>query len=100
MHRFLTMKRLSALFFLVFAVSIGGMFAYQAVWKAPGERCEAGGRWWDPEHRICAQPISIAEITGRPEDKLGAFEGAVKTAPASERESLIKMWFAKHPRDA
>ena len=33
---------------------------------APGDRCEAGGKWWDPESQVCAQPISIAEITGRP----------------------------------
>ena len=66
MHRLLTMKRLSLLFLATFAVLVGGVFAWQALVVAPGERCEAGGKWWDPQDRICAQPISIAEITGRP----------------------------------
>lgn len=66
MNRLLTMKRLSILFLATFAVLIGGMFAYDAIIIAPGDRCEAGGKWWDPEGRECAQPISIAEITGRP----------------------------------
>ncbi len=66
MHRLLTMKRLSVLFLSAFAVLTGGMFAYDAIVVAPGDRCEAGGKWWDPQGRVCAQPISIAEITGRP----------------------------------
>ncbi|MDQ3126014.1 MAG: hypothetical protein M3Q74_10495 [Pseudomonadota bacterium] len=66
MHRLLTMKRLSVLFLTTFAVLVGAMFAWQALVIAPGDRCENGGQWWDPEARVCAQPISIAEITGRP----------------------------------
>ena len=66
MNRLLTMKRLSILFLSIFAVLMAGMFAYERLVVAPGDRCEAGGKWWDPETRVCAQPISIAEITGRP----------------------------------
>ena len=66
MHRLLTMKRLSVLFLCTFAVAVGLTFAWQGLVKAPEERCEAGGKWWDPQDRICAQPISIAEITDRP----------------------------------
>lgn len=66
MHRLLTMKRLSVMFLACFAILMGGMFAYEALVVAPGDRCEAGGRWWDPKSGVCAQPISIAEITGRP----------------------------------
>ncbi len=66
MNRLLTMKRLSILFLSIFAVLMAGMFAYERLVVAPGDRCEAGGRWWDPEGKVCAQPISIAEITGRP----------------------------------
>ncbi len=66
MHRLLSMKRLSILFLSIFAVLLAGMFAYERLIVAPGDRCEAGGKWWDPETRVCAQPISIAEITGRP----------------------------------
>jgi hypothetical protein len=66
MHRLLTMKRLSILFLATFAVLLAGMFAYENLVVAPGDRCEDGGKWWDSEARVCAQPISIAEITGRP----------------------------------
>ena len=57
MHRLLTMKRLSVLFLSTFAVLVGATFAWQALVKAPGERCEARGMWWDPSARMCAQPI-------------------------------------------
>ena len=66
MHRLLTMKRLSVLFLSLFAVLLAGMFAYENLVVAPGDRCEDSGKWWDAEARICAQPISVAEITGRP----------------------------------
>lgn len=66
MNRLLTMKRLSIAFLVTFAVLIGAMFTYDAIVVAPGDRCEAGGKWWDPDGRVCAQPVSIAEITGRP----------------------------------
>jgi len=66
MHRLLTMKRLSVIFLTTFAVLLGGVFAYRALVIAPEDRCETGGGWWDRETEICARPISIAEITGRP----------------------------------
>lgn len=66
MHRLLTMKRLSVLFLCTFLVLVGATFAWQVLVQAPGDRCEAQGKWWDASGRVCAQPISIAEITGRP----------------------------------
>jgi len=66
MHRLLTMKRLSVLFLSMFALVMASMFVWEALVVRPGDRCEEGGRWWDPQTRVCAQPISIAEITGRP----------------------------------
>jgi len=66
MKRFLTIRRLSVLFFGIFSLMIAGVFVFQRYWMEPGERCEAQGKWYDMESRICAQPISIAEITGRP----------------------------------
>lgn len=78
MHRLLTMKRLSILFLALFAVLVGAMFAWQALVIAPGERCENGGKWWDPEGRECAQPVSIAEITGRPNPGERAAASAAK----------------------
>jgi hypothetical protein len=78
MHRLLTMKRLSILFLSIFAVLLAGLFAYETMVVAPGDRCEAGGRWWDPDGRVCAQPISIAEITGRPNPGERAAASAAK----------------------
>ena len=66
MKRFLTFPRLAMIFFGLFGVAIVGIFVLQDYWVAPGKRCEAAGRWYDMDSRICAQPISIAEITGRP----------------------------------
>ena len=66
MHRFLSIKRLSFMFFGLFAVLVAGAMTFQAFWLNPGKRCEAAGKWYDMDNRICAQPISIAEITGRP----------------------------------
>ena len=66
MKRFLTFPRLAMLFAGVFGLAVIGIFALQDYWVAPGKRCEAAGKWYDMDNRICAQPISIAEITGRP----------------------------------
>ncbi len=95
MHRLLTMKRLSVLFLSIFAVLLAGMFAYENLVVAPGDRCEEGGRWWDAETRICAQPISIAEITGRPNpgERAAASDAknrellAIETGLASQRRA-------------
>lgn len=67
MNRFLTIRRLSFIFFGLFAVVLAGVFALQRFWVDPGDRCTAQGYWYDIETRICAQPIYIPDITGRPE---------------------------------
>lgn len=66
MKRFLTFPRLSMLFLGVFGVMLAGIFVLQSYWVDPGERCEAAGKWYDIESRVCAQPIYIPDITGRP----------------------------------
>ena len=67
MNRFLTMRRLSILFFGLFAVFVAGAFAFQRFYVAPAEQCEQSGRWWYEEGRECVQPIYLPNITGRPE---------------------------------
>lgn len=59
------MKRITLLFGLVFAVAVLGVLGFQRYWVAPGDRCEAGGGWWDMNSRTCAIPIYIPDITGR-----------------------------------
>ncbi|HEV2081430.1 MAG TPA: hypothetical protein VGR32_03145 [Brevundimonas sp.] len=61
MHRLLTFKRLSVIFLTAFAACFALILAYEHFVRAPGERCEEQGKWWDPEGRVCAQPISVAE---------------------------------------
>lgn len=67
MKRFLTLPRLAAVFFTVFSLALVGLFVMQRVWIDPGDRCADKGWWYDMETRICAQPIYIPDITGRPE---------------------------------
>lgn len=66
MKRFLTFPRLAMIFTAAFALVVAGIFVLQDYWVAPGKKCEAEGKWYDMDNRICAQPISIAQITGRP----------------------------------
>ena len=98
MHRLLTMKRLSVIFLATFAVLLGGMFAWRALVIAPGDRCEADGGWWDPDATICAYPISIAEVTGRP---IG--QSRAEASDAKNRELIAiedRLAAAKAARDA
>lgn len=112
MKRFLSFRRLSIIFAGLFAIMLVGLFAFQYFWVEPGEKCARKGHWYDMETRICAQPIYIPDITGRPEgvsraeasaamnkdlvDKeaqLAAYNRAKKAATEAERarvESLTK----------
>lgn len=72
MKRFLTLPRLAAIFFSVFAVALAGIFIFQRLWVEPGEQCLKNGGWYDLETRICARPIYIPDITGRAEGETRA----------------------------
>ena len=83
--------RLKLVFLALFAISVVAVFGYHAYFVWPGERCEAQGDWWDPDTRICAQPVLISDITGRtiPERKAAearaaAAKAAAEAAPAAE----------------
>ncbi len=80
MHRFLSIKRLSFMFFGLFAVLVAGAMTFQAFWLNPGKRCEAQGNWYDVETRICATPIYVPNITGRPAGMSRAEASAAKNA--------------------
>ncbi len=98
MKRFLTIRRLSVLFFSIFGLMMVGVFVFQRYWMEPGERCEAEGKWYDMESRICAQPISIAEITGRPIGVSRADASAEKNKELVEIEDQLNA--QKRARDA
>lgn len=85
MNRFLSMKRLSILFFGLFGVLVAGTLVFQSVWIEPGERCKRDGKWYDIESRTCAQPIYIPDITGRP---AGVTRAA---ASAAQNRELVEL---------
>ncbi len=64
--------RLKIFFLGVFAVSCALVWGYQLLWVAPAKKCESHGRWWDPSSRVCATPIYLPNLTGRPAGKLNA----------------------------
>jgi len=72
-------SRLHFAYLGLFLIACGGIFAYQALYVWPIERCEAQGLWWDPQDHICATPIPIWRITGRRPDAGAA------SRPASAR---------------
>src|SRR5215217_4434009 len=61
-----TIDRLKLVFLGIFAVMCAGLWAYQIFYVWPAKRCDADGMWWDRSTRICAQPIYVPSITGRP----------------------------------
>ncbi|HEX6866214.1 MAG TPA: hypothetical protein VF122_05675 [Caulobacteraceae bacterium] len=62
-----TINRLKLIFLAVFFIGAVAAWVYQVWWAIPQKQCEADGKWWDAGTRICAQPIYIPDITGRPE---------------------------------
>jgi len=80
-------NRLKLVFLGVFAVLTAGVFGYHAYFVWPGERCEAKGRWWDPETRICARPVLISDITGRTLPERKAAEAARAAALANDGQA-------------
>ncbi|QTC90491.1 hypothetical protein [Brevundimonas goettingensis] len=87
MKRFLSIKRLSFMFFGLFAVLVAGAMTFQAFWLNPGKRCEADGNWYDVESRTCATPIYIPDITHRPAGVTRAEASAAKNAELVKLEN-------------
>jgi hypothetical protein len=65
MKRFLTIRRLSIMFIGLFALSLGGLFAWESYYKTPADKCAEKGQWWYPEERRCLTPIYLPDITRR-----------------------------------
>lgn len=78
MNPYLSMKRLTLLFFGLFAILVAVALVYQRVWADPGERCEASGNWYDISTRTCATPVYLPDITGRPAGVTRAEASAAK----------------------
>ncbi len=95
--------KLKLVFLGVFFFACCAVWAYELLVIAPAKKCEAHGNWWDPQGRVCATPIYLPNLTGRPVGALSpaqlkARAEAVKTdqakllglAPASAQTSSAK----------
>jgi hypothetical protein len=49
----------------LFFFACAGVYAYEALYVWPAQKCESNGGWWDPKDRACATPVPIWRITGR-----------------------------------
>jgi hypothetical protein len=74
-------NRLRIVFLVLFALGAGASWGYQLFWAKPRKECEARGHWWSNYKRVCAYPIDITQITGRPLDAPPMPRAA--TAPAA-----------------
>lgn len=61
------LTRLKYTFLALFAVACAGVWAYQLLYARPEARCEASGRWWSSEERVCGTPVRLSRLTGRPD---------------------------------
>ena len=61
-----TIDRLKLIFLGIFAVMCAAVWAYQIFYVWPAKRCDAESGWWDRGARICAQPLYVPSLTGRP----------------------------------
>ena len=73
-------NRLRIVFLVLFALGAGASWGYQLLWAKPRKECESRGHWWSNRKRVCAYPIDITQITGRP---IGAPAAASPAAPAA-----------------
>jgi hypothetical protein len=58
--------RLKIFFLGLFVLACVIVWVGQFLWLDPAKRCESHGAWWDPSARICATPIFLPRLTGRP----------------------------------
>jgi hypothetical protein len=87
MNRFI--DRLKLFFLGVFAIACVAVWVYQLFWAAPAKRCESHGNWWDSASRVCATPIYLPNLTGRPAVKLTPAQLKARAEEAKAREAQI-----------
>ena len=78
-----TLFRLKILFLILFLIGAAGSVAYHLMWVLPSRECAARGGWWAPRSRVCATPIDITHITGRPRGSPPAAQPEPAAQPAS-----------------
>jgi len=82
--------RLKLFFLGVFFISCVAVWTYQLLWVAPEKKCESHGNWWDPFSRVCATPLYLPNLTGRPAGTLSpqALKARAQAANAAEAKVL------------
>jgi hypothetical protein len=80
-------NRLMFGFAAVFVVGVVCAFAYQIMVVIPAQKCEGAGAWWEPKSRVCATPIFLPHITGRPIGVAARAQAAQAGLPEAERRS-------------
>ena len=94
----LTGRRIWMVFAALFVVAMGGVLAFEQIYRQPGKRCEANGGWWDMGSRVCGQVIYIPDITGRAEGE--SREAASRRNAAEIIRLEHEMQVAEAARDA
>lgn len=61
-----SINRLKIIFMGIFAAAVVGIWTYELLWVWPSKDCAKAGGWWDGGKRICAAPVFIPSLTGRP----------------------------------
>lgn len=85
-----SIPRLKLIALGLFAVACCVIWSVQVFYVWPRDRCEARGNWWDPQARVCATPISISKLTGRPNrtaTPAGPDQPAPRVAPGVQSTS-------------
>jgi len=49
----------------IFVLISAGLWAYEAIFVWPAQKCEAAGAWWNPRDHECDTPLEIWRFTGR-----------------------------------
>lgn len=86
---------LRTLFLTLVAVGSAGAAAYHWFVVRPAKACEAKGAWWDPDKRVCAMPVVISDITGRPvgrsrtPEEIAAGQARARGEPVPSRTSGV-----------
>jgi hypothetical protein len=80
-------NRLMLGFCALFVLGVAAAFGYQIMYVIPAQKCETVGHWWEPSTRVCATPIYLPHITGRPIDTTARAKAAVEALPEAERRS-------------
>ncbi|HUO22485.1 MAG TPA: hypothetical protein VMU59_08215 [Caulobacteraceae bacterium] len=87
MNRFI--DRLKLFFLGVFVIACVAVWAYQLLWVAPAKHCESQGDWWDPSARVCATPIYLPNLTGRPIAGLTPAQLKARAEAAKAKEAQV-----------